>query len=98
MSIGAGKTAALKIMAKTNNYSLQEWINPVDCEVINALGDQDQGSSYLGSQVDLFKNFLLRASRYKSLLDGGNDRRLLLVEDFPNFLLNDAPAFENILE
>ncbi|EDW97551.1 cell cycle checkpoint protein RAD17 [Drosophila yakuba] len=94
---GAGKTATLRVLAKEFGYQLQEWINPVDCEVINALGDQNSGTSYVGSHLEAFKSFLLRASRYKSLLDSQN-KRLLLVEDFPNVLLSDKEAnFEELL-
>jgi len=95
---GAGKTATLRCLAKEFGFQVQEWINPVDCEVVNALGDQPSGASYVGSHLEAFKSFLLRASRYKSLLDSQN-KRLLLVEDFPNVLLSDKEAnFEELLE
>ncbi|EDW42158.1 cell cycle checkpoint protein RAD17 [Drosophila sechellia] len=95
---GAGKTATLRVLAKEFGYQLQEWINPIDCEVVNALGDQTTGASYVGSHLEAFKSFLLRASRYKSLLDSQN-KRLLLVEDFPNVLLSDKEVnFEELLE
>lgn len=94
---GCGKTATIKVLAKENNYNIQEWINPVDCEIVQNLGDQNQGNSYVGSQLDAFKSFLFRASRFKSLFDASN-KRLLLVEDFPNVLLNDPTCFESILE
>ncbi|EDV92746.1 cell cycle checkpoint protein RAD17 [Drosophila grimshawi] len=94
---GCGKTAAVRVLTKELGYALQEWINPVDCEEINALGDQPEGS-YVGSQLQAFKSFLLRASRYKSLLAAHN-KRLLLVEDFPNALLKDAAStFEDLLD
>ncbi|KAH8383475.1 hypothetical protein KR009_008885, partial [Drosophila setifemur] len=95
---GAGKTATLLVLAKEFGYQVQEWINPVDCEVVSALGDQPSGSGYVGSHLEAFKSFLLRASRYKSLLDSQN-KRLLLVEDFPNVLLSDKEAnFEELLD
>ncbi|KAH8247724.1 hypothetical protein KR038_009144, partial [Drosophila bunnanda] len=96
---GAGKTATLRVLAKEFGYQVQEWINPVDCEVVNALGDQANGNSYVGSHLEAFKSFLLRASRYKSLLDCQN-KRLLLVEDFPNVLLSDTQDvnFEELLD
>ncbi|TDG47411.1 hypothetical protein AWZ03_006139 [Drosophila navojoa] len=95
---GCGKTATLRVLAQEMGYELQEWINPTDCEEINALGDQPNEGTYMGSQLQAFKSFLLRASRYKSLLSTGN-KRLLLVEDFPNCLLKDAAAtFEDLLD
>lgn len=95
---GSGKTATIRVLARELGYELQEWINPVDCEEIRTLGDQPDGNSYAGSQQEAFKSFLLRASRYKSLLSA-QSKRLLLVEDFPNFLLKDATStFEELLE
>lgn len=96
---GSGKTAAVRIIAKELQYSIQEWINPVDQEIVYKLGDQDYGeSNFMSSQVEAFKNFLFKASRYRSLFEMGGDKRLLMIEDFPNFLLRDTSAFEEILE
>ncbi|XP_049310159.1 cell cycle checkpoint protein RAD17 isoform X2 [Bactrocera dorsalis] len=91
---GSGKTAAVRALARAQNYELQEWINPVDRDMINTLGDQT--SNYTGSQIDFFKSFLFRSSRYKSLL--GSQKRLVLVEDFPNMILSSVDIFEDILE
>ncbi|XP_060645500.1 cell cycle checkpoint protein RAD17 [Drosophila nasuta] len=95
---GSGKTATLRVLAQEFGYALQEWINPVDCEEIQMLGDQPTGNSYASSQLEAFKSFLLRASRYKSLLTAQN-KRILLVEDFPNVLLKDAATiFEELMD
>ncbi|KAH8330220.1 hypothetical protein KR067_000192, partial [Drosophila pandora] len=95
---GAGKTATLRVLAKEMGYQVQEWINPVDCEVVTVLGDQPSGSGYVGSHLEAFKSFLLRASRYKSLLVS-QEKRLLLVEDFPNIFLGEGEAsFEELLD
>ncbi|KAH8318037.1 hypothetical protein KR074_003562, partial [Drosophila pseudoananassae] len=95
---GAGKTATLRVLAKEMGYQVQEWINPVDCEVVTVLGDQPNGSGYVGSHLEAFKSFLLRASRYKSLLVS-QEKRLLLVEDFPNIFLGEGEAsFEELLD
>ncbi|XP_018802139.1 PREDICTED: cell cycle checkpoint protein RAD17 [Bactrocera latifrons] len=91
---GSGKTAAVRALARAQKYELQEWINPVDRDMINTLGDQT--SNYTGSQIDFFKSFLFRSSRYKSLL--GSQKRLVLVEDFPNMILSSVDIFEDILE
>lgn len=96
---GCGKTTALQVLAKESNICIQEWINPVDQEVVHNLGDQIIGQTYVNSQLDAFKNFLFKASRYRSLLESSAVRqRLLLVEDFPNFLLRDPTSINEILE
>ncbi|XP_054728565.1 cell cycle checkpoint protein RAD17 [Anastrepha obliqua] len=91
---GSGKTTAVRVISRSLNYELHEWINPVDCELINVLGDQT--NSYIGSQIEMFKSFLFRSSRYKSLV--GGQKRLVLVEDFPNMIISNAETFETILE
>ncbi|XP_073828733.1 rad17 checkpoint clamp loader component [Musca autumnalis] len=97
---GCGKTAAVQVLAKEMKFTIQEWTNPIDQDVIYNLGDQVFGeSNFSSSQVDTFKAFLFKASRYRSLLEmAGNDKRLLLIEDFPNFLLRDPTALETILD
>lgn len=95
---GSGKTAAVRTVAKENRIHIQEWINPVDQEVVYKLGDQLTGDSYNCSQVEAFKNFLFKASRYRSLLEPAGNKRLLMIEDFPNFLLKDPTEFQEILE
>ncbi|XP_036319321.1 cell cycle checkpoint protein RAD17 [Rhagoletis pomonella] len=91
---GSGKTAAVRVLARSLKYELQEWINPVDRDLVNTLGDQT--ASYIGSQIENFKSFLFRSSRYKSLL--GGEKRLVLVEDFPNLILSSAETLESILD
>lgn len=96
---GCGKTAAVYVLSKEFHFHLQEWINPIDQEIVYNLGDQGYGESYKNSQSETFKSFLFKASRYRSILGITSDkRRLLMVEDFPNFLLKDAEAFHEILE
>lgn len=92
---GSGKTATIKVLAKNMKYQLVEWINPTDLDTITSLGDQE--NSYAQSQIDLFKSFLFRSSRYKSVFES-NDKRLILVEDFPNCFINNSSGFNELLE
>ncbi|XP_055842875.1 cell cycle checkpoint protein RAD17 [Episyrphus balteatus] len=92
---GSGKTATIKVLAKIMRYQVVEWINPIDSDNITTLGDQVD--SYAQSQVELFKSFLFRSSRYKSVLDSC-EKRLILVEDFPNCFIKDSTGFNDVLE
>ncbi|XP_055911679.1 cell cycle checkpoint protein RAD17 [Eupeodes corollae] len=92
---GSGKTATLKVLAKIMKCQLVEWINPIDSDNITQLGDQE--NQYAQSQVELFKSFLFRSSRYKSVLESC-DKRLILVEDFPNCFIKDTSGFNDVLE
>uniref|UniRef100_A0A1A9WCB6 AAA+ ATPase domain-containing protein n=1 Tax=Glossina brevipalpis TaxID=37001 RepID=A0A1A9WCB6_9MUSC len=96
---GCGKTAAVFALSKELNFYIKEWINPVDQEIVHNLGDQGYKESYKTSQWEAFKSFLFQASRYRSILGKINDKkRLLMVEDFPNFLLKSPDTFQEILE
>jgi cell cycle checkpoint protein len=52
------------------------------------------------SQVQVFEDFLLRANKYPTLQifgEGSFERKLIIVEDYPNIFLRDSSAFHNIL-
>lgn len=95
---GSGKTATLRVLAEEEQFFIQEWINPVEQEMIYTLGDQQYDSHYVSSQMNAFRSFLFKASRYRSLLQPVGHKRLLLVEDLPNFLFRDSALFVEILE
>lgn len=108
---GAGKTATLRVLAGAAGFAVQEWVQPIDVELA-APGQLRYESStasgealvFAESQTLLFEQFLFRASRYRSLFETDADRldarygRLVLVEDFPNVFVKDAPAFDTVLE
>lgn len=80
-------------------YDINEWVTPTDvdlCRYSKGAG-YDERNSYIESQTDQFSQFLFRASRYNSVFLNQN-KRLVLVEDFPNIFLKDADAFNEILE
>nr|XP_003701679.1 PREDICTED: cell cycle checkpoint protein RAD17 isoform X1 [Megachile rotundata] len=86
---GCGKTATIKVLAKENGFSVTEWITPID---------QVMDENYrVMRQADRFEEFLIRATRYKSVLNN-NSRRLLLVKDFPNVFYEDSLSFLSLLE
>ncbi|GAB0086793.1 Rad17 [Sergentomyia squamirostris] len=86
---GCGKTATIRVLAEEKQFDLCEWVTPVDTN--------ETGKEIKQSHSEVFKEFLFKASRYKSLLTK-NNKRLLLVEDFPNFLIRDKELFTGILE
>lgn len=108
---GAGKTATLRLLAGAAGFAVQEWVQPIDVELMapaqlrweSSVG-ADNAPAFAESQTLLFEQFLFRASRYRSLFESDAERvaarcgRLVLVEDFPNVFLKDATAFEAVLE
>lgn len=103
---GAGKTITLQVAAKQLNAEVVEWINPVtdaNPEPGKSYFWNDQTSergAYQESQMSKFADFLLRTNRYPSLTIFGNetcDRKLLLVEDFPNAVLQNPKHFHELL-
>lgn len=96
---GAGKTAALKVLAKEFDYAISEWITPTDIEHTRRGGKNDENDNvtYSESQTDTFSQFLFQSSRYRSVFDT-SAKRLVLVEDLPNVFIKDPSSFEDVLE
>ncbi|XP_076183227.1 rad17 checkpoint clamp loader component isoform X2 [Ptiloglossa arizonensis] len=86
---GCGKTAAIRLLAKENDFDVTEWITPID-QVMDE-------NNWVMRQGDRFEDFLIRATRYSSVLSNYS-RRLLLVKDFPNVYLEDTDSFFSLLE
>lgn len=95
---GCGKTAALKVLAKQFDYSISEWITPVDVEYTRDIENNYNNNIAYEKQSDKFSQFLFQSSRYASVFDVDNTKRLVLVEDFPNTFIRDPTLFNEILE
>lgn len=108
---GAGKTATLRLLAGAAGFAVQEWVQPIDVELVAPMQLRwesstaaDNAPAFAESQTLLFQQFLFRASRYRSLFETDAERlsarcgRLVLVEDFPNVFVKDAMAFDAVLE
>ncbi|XP_049720953.1 cell cycle checkpoint protein RAD17 isoform X2 [Elephas maximus indicus] len=104
---GCGKTTTLKILSKEHGIQVQEWINPVspdfrkdDFKEIFNTESSLQLFPYQ-SQMAVFKEFLLRATKYNKLQMVGDDlrtnKKIILVEDFPNQFYRDAQILHEIL-
>lgn len=96
---GCAKTTALNLIAKEMGYEVCEWINSTDVEtgLLKEYNDNNyQGYVAYENQVEKFKDFLLRTSRYESLF--GESRRLLMVKDLPNTFLTKPDEFRKILQ
>uniref|UniRef100_A0A4W4GIP1 AAA+ ATPase domain-containing protein n=1 Tax=Electrophorus electricus TaxID=8005 RepID=A0A4W4GIP1_ELEEL len=93
---GCGKTATVHVLARDLGCQIQEWSNPVTTseyrtdDSFRQTFDPDSrfNSFHWTSQTGAFQEFLLRANKYDRLPMRGDgqaqDRKLILVEDFPN--------------
>ncbi|XP_031848417.1 rad17 checkpoint clamp loader component isoform X2 [Nomia melanderi] len=86
---GCGKTAAIRLLSKENGFDIAEWITPVD----QAMDENNR----IMRQGDRFEDFVIRVTRYSSVLNNYHSR-LLLVKDFPNVFIEDKDAFLSFLE
>ncbi|XP_058794083.1 cell cycle checkpoint protein RAD17 isoform X2 [Phymastichus coffea] len=86
---GCGKTEAIKIIAKENNFDIVEWITPMDQAV--------DESNRMMRQGERFEDFLIRATRYSSVLSDCS-RRLLLIKDIPNSYIEGKDDFVVLLQ
>ncbi|XP_061182185.1 cell cycle checkpoint protein RAD17-like [Saccostrea echinata] len=105
---GAGKTALVQVLAKELNCELKEWTNPVAGSYEESVFVDQRNNwsdyskvegSYSGSQLSKFQQFLLRADKYNSLDIFGSvsQKKIILVEEFPNIVYKDAASFHDIL-
>ncbi|XP_013419387.1 cell cycle checkpoint protein RAD17 isoform X1 [Lingula anatina] len=102
---GAGKTATMNVLSQEHNIEIQEWVNPLVTQFEEiAFNREDyvpvEGPTH-NSQVTVFRDFLLRANKYQTLQIFGGDRchsrKIVLVEDFPNFFYRQSKDFHEIL-
>ncbi|KAJ8968641.1 hypothetical protein NQ314_002201 [Rhamnusium bicolor] len=85
---GSGKTATINVLCKKMEISVSEWVNPMD---------QDYELFRGPSQLKRFVEFLIE-SKWNSLLEIGNFKRITLVKDFPNAIIYQPEEFIDVLE
>uniref|UniRef100_A0A0P6IXY2 Cell cycle checkpoint protein RAD17 n=1 Tax=Heterocephalus glaber TaxID=10181 RepID=A0A0P6IXY2_HETGA len=104
---GCGKTTTIKILSKEHGIEVQEWINPVlpdfqkdDFKEIFNFESSFHTFPYQ-SQIVVFKEFLLRATKYNKLQMLGDDlrtdKKIILVEDLPNQFYRDSHTLHEVL-
>ncbi|XP_027624478.1 cell cycle checkpoint protein RAD17 isoform X3 [Tupaia chinensis] len=104
---GCGKTTTIKILSKEHGIQVQEWINPVlsdfqrdDFKELFHSESRFHVFPYQ-SQIAIFQEFLLRATKYNKLQMLGDDlrtdKKIILVEDLPNQFYRDSHALHEVL-
>ncbi|XP_003460998.2 cell cycle checkpoint protein RAD17 isoform X1 [Cavia porcellus] len=104
---GCGKTTTIKILSKEHGIEVQEWINPVlpdfqkdDFKELFNFESSFHKFPYQ-SQITVFKEFLLRATKYNKLQMLGDDlrtdKKIILVEDLPNQFYRDPHTLHDVL-
>uniref|UniRef100_A0ABK0M628 RAD17 checkpoint clamp loader component n=1 Tax=Rattus norvegicus TaxID=10116 RepID=A0ABK0M628_RAT len=104
---GCGKTTTIKILSKELGIQVQEWVNPIlqdfQKDDYKELFNSESNFSVIPyqSQIAVFNDFLLRATKYNKLQMLGDalttDKKIILVEDLPNQFYRDANALHEIL-
>ncbi|XP_059192850.1 cell cycle checkpoint protein RAD17 [Centropristis striata] len=99
---GCGKTATVQVLSLELGLRVQDWTNPCNLETFSS-SEHDwrmNGLSY-SSQLTQFQDFLLRANKYNCLKMVGDeeatDKKLILVEDFPNQFYRQPGSLHDIL-
>ncbi|XP_014824540.1 PREDICTED: cell cycle checkpoint protein RAD17 [Poecilia mexicana] len=99
---GSGKTATVQVLSTKLGVRVQEWTNPASAEPhLGSLSEwRSQGLS-CSSQLAQFQEFLLRVNKYKCLKmkgeRGAAEKKLILVEDFPNQFYRQPCSFHDTL-
>nr|XP_025837765.1 cell cycle checkpoint protein RAD17 isoform X2 [Vulpes vulpes] len=101
---GCGKTTTVKILSKEHGIQVQEWSNPIlpDFQKDDFKEIFNPESSFhvfpYQSQIAVFKEFLLRATKYNKLQMLGDDlrtdKRIILVENGGNTIIPDKTSLE----
>lgn len=106
---GSGKTATVRVLAKDLGFQIQEWSNPsttsqytTDDLFKQSFDPDSRFNRFHGSsQTGLFQEFLLRANKYNRLQMSGEktaeDRRIILIEEFPNQFYRQPGCLHDIL-
>ncbi|KAG7318622.1 hypothetical protein KOW79_018377 [Hemibagrus wyckioides] len=105
---GCGKTATVHVLAKDARCHIQEWTNPTTAEYRKDDAFMDSfdpasrfNSFHSSSQTAAFQEFLLRANKYNRLQmsgeDGAQERKIILVEEFPNQFYRQPGCLHDIL-
>ncbi|CAJ1068658.1 cell cycle checkpoint protein RAD17 isoform X1 [Xyrichtys novacula] len=99
---GCGKTATVQVLCQERGLRVQEWTNPTNTDhYSNSQQDWRMMDFSSTSQLAQFQDFLLRANKYNCLRmmsdGGGSDRKLILVEDFPNQFYRQPGSLHDIL-
>ncbi|XP_029999078.1 cell cycle checkpoint protein RAD17 isoform X1 [Sphaeramia orbicularis] len=100
---GSGKTATVQVLSQELGLRVQEWTNPTGLELYSCShqGISEWAVNGYSSQSTQFQEFLLRANKYNCLQMSGDgrasDRKLILVEDFPNLFFRQPSSLHNIL-
>ncbi|XP_073322989.1 cell cycle checkpoint protein RAD17 isoform X2 [Pagrus major] len=99
---GCGKTATVQVLSKELGLRVHEWTNPTNHEPYSSSQHEWRINGLsCSSQLAQFQDFLLRANKYNCLKmvgDGGaTERKLILVEDFPNQFYRQPGSLHDIL-
>ena len=110
---GCGKTATLKALAQDLDLEVQEWSDKIESRKFLSAEDRSDFDDFAQpflvddtipyeSQAKVFRNFMLRANRYK-VLDGLNQRakkrgKIVLLEELPSMARRNSKEFKHILE
>lgn len=98
---GCGKTATVHVLSLEMGLTVQEWSNPSNLEPYSTQHEWRMNGFPSCSQLSQFQEFLFRANRYSCLKMAGDrgapDRKLILVEDFPNLFYRQPATLHDIL-
>ncbi|XP_012577223.1 PREDICTED: cell cycle checkpoint protein RAD17 [Condylura cristata] len=102
---GCGKTTTIKILSKELSIQVQEWTNPIlanfQKDEFKELFNSESSFHPYQSQIAVFKEFLLRATKYNKLQMLGDDlrtdKKIILVEDLPNQFYRDCHSLHDVL-
>lgn len=96
---GCGKTASLRVLCKSLNVKVIEWITPLDLITPYDEINPEYGRMYQ-NQTEIFRGFLTQATRYSNVLqlNQNTKNKIIIVKDFPNIFIYNPSSFHGVME
>ncbi|CAB3375287.1 Hypothetical predicted protein [Cloeon dipterum] len=100
---GSGKSTTVKVCGKNLGIDVMEWITPSNFSNFKVFSEENDfpGNKEFDcykSDRQMFRDFVIKGSRFHSLFSSTGSKKIILIEDWPASFLRDPTPLHEILE
>lgn len=95
---GSGKLTTVKVIATEFGYDTFEYAIPLDYELNAYVKEGRPEYTIKESQVENLIKFLRETTRFGTIFNDSNSKKLMIVKEFPNIFLDSPQLFEDVLK